>query len=155
PSAFLSRRRTTVLTFLSVILIITAFLVMHHFQPSRPFGRSASNLRPADAPAGGSSSGSVAAAGDAVRILVGSDQSGSYVDRFGNHWSSDQYFTGGQAVAGVTNFFFPPADPVLYRTMRQGSFDYDIPLKKDADYEMRLYFAERQYRYGNRVAGDG
>jgi hypothetical protein len=143
-----------VLAFLSVILAATAFLILHYFQPSRLFGRSASNLRPAAAPAGSSSSGS-AAAGDAVRILVGSEQSGSYVDRFGNRWSSDQYFTGGQAVAGVTNFFFPPADPVLYRTMRQGSFAYDILLKKDTDYEMRLYFAERQYRYGNRVAGDG
>jgi hypothetical protein len=154
-SGFPNRRRTTVLAFLSVVLATTAFLVLHHFQPSRLFGRSTSNLRPGDAPVGGLSSGSAAAAGDAVRILVGSDQSGSYIDRFGNHWLSDKYFTGGQAVAGVTNFFFPPADPVLYRTMRQGSFAYDIPLKKDTDYEMRLYFAERQYRYGNRVAGDG
>lgn len=152
-SAFPIRRRTIVLAFLSVIFATTAFMVLHHFQSSRLFERSGSNVPSAAVAV--SSPVFATGAGDAVRILVGSGHSAGYIDPFGDHWSSDQYFTGGRAVPGLTNFFFPPADPVLYRTMRQGSFAYDIPLKKDTDYEMRLYFAERQYRYGNRVAGDG
>jgi hypothetical protein len=96
------------------------------------------------------------AAGDgAVRILAGNQQPGPYVDRFGDQWLPDGYFSGGEARPGVTHFFFPPADPVLFRTVREGSFTYDIPLKQNLTYELRLYFVEPQYRYGNRVAGDG
>jgi hypothetical protein len=96
-----------------------------------------------------------AAAEGAIRILAGNRQSGNYVDRFGNEWLSDSYFTGGAAKNGPTNFFFPPADPGLFRTMRRGAFSYDIPLKANQSYEMRLYFAEPVIHYGSEVGGDG
>jgi hypothetical protein len=90
-----------------------------------------------------------------VHILAGSQQGGPYLDHSGTQWMPDRYFSGGQAKSGVTDFFFPPADPQLFRTLREGSFTYDIPLKLNQNYEMRLYFVEPQYRYGNRIAGDG
>jgi hypothetical protein len=92
---------------------------------------------------------------DPVRILAGYLQPANYIDRFGNQWLSDRYFTGGEPRVGSTNFFFPPADPELFRTSREGSFTYDIPLRQKQVYEMRLYFVEPQYRYGNEVGGDG
>jgi hypothetical protein len=82
-------------------------------------------------------------------------QSAPYVDRFGNQWLPDQYFTGGEAQSVPANFYTPPADPKLFRSMRSGSFSYDIPLKQNQHYELRLYFFEPQFRYGNRVGGDG
>jgi hypothetical protein len=91
----------------------------------------------------------------AIRILAGNQQAGPYIDRFGNQWMADRYFSGGACKPGLTNFFFPPADPELFRMMRRGSFTYDIPLKQNQTYEMRLYFVESQYRYGNKAAGDG
>ena len=90
-----------------------------------------------------------------VRILAGSPLPGPYIDRFGNQWSSDRYFTGGESKTGLTSFYFPPADPVLFRTVRDGAFAYDIPIKPNQVYELRLYFVETQYRYGNKAAGDG
>ena len=90
-----------------------------------------------------------------VHILAGSLQAGPYLDHSGTQWTPDRYFSGGEAKSGVTDFFFPPADPQLFRTLREGSFSYDIPLKQNQTYEMRLYFVEPQYRYGNRIAGDG
>ena len=93
--------------------------------------------------------------GEAVRILAGNTKPGPYVDRFGNQWLSDRYFTGGDARPGVTSFFFPPPDPEIFRNMRAGVFSYDIPLKPGQIYEMRLSFAEPVFRYGNAATGDG
>jgi hypothetical protein len=39
--------------------------------------------------------------------------------------------------------------------MRRGTFAYDIRLKKNQAYEMRLYFVETQIHYGSEVGGDG
>jgi Malectin domain len=90
-----------------------------------------------------STPGPVAAAAgtDGVRIMAGL-MSGEYVDRFGAHWSSDQYFTGG-ASTGIRHVALAMADDAgLYQQARVGvDFSYDIPLRPGV-YEMRLMFAE-------------
>lgn len=141
----------------AVLLCVAAVILLIHFRvifTSGPSGGQSSSLQ---SPVMAASSASPAAATVAhpVRILAGDMKSGPYVDRFGHQWSPDRYFKGGTVRDGVTNFFFPPADPQLFRTMRQGSFSYDIPLKPKQLYELRLYFVEPQYRYGDKIGGDG
>ncbi len=78
---------------------------------------------------------------DTVRILAGMT-SGEYVDRFGNRWSADQYFTGGAPATARYVSLAMAEDPGIYRYLRAGEeFTYDIPLRPGT-YEMRLMFAE-------------
>jgi Malectin domain len=152
-------RRPAMFAIVAVVLLLSIMLAVlvyryavpgtvrieHPQSPStHPAGTAASSTLPATAAEDG-----------AVRILAGNLQSGPYVDRFGDRWSPDCYFTGGLAKNGPTNFFFPPADPGLFRTMRRGTFAYDIPLEENQVYEMRLYFVETQIHYGSEVGGDG
>lgn len=131
-------------------------VLLYHFWVRSKLELEKSSAALAHAAGIAASSSSPAAVGsDAVRILAGNLQSGTYIDRFGNQWLSDRYFTGGRTSQNSTNFFFPPADPELFRTMRVGTFNYDIPLKPKQVYELRLYFFEPQFRYGNKVGGDG
>ena len=95
------------------------------------------------------------AADGAIRILAGDMQSQTYVDRFGDQWLPDRYYAGGTSKNGPTNYFFPPADPGLFHTMRRGNFSYDIPLDPHRTYELRLYFVETTVRFGKEVGGDG
>lgn len=150
------RRRATIAALLVAVVLLGAALAW--LVPSlKTIGKSNHGRTPFQnsSAAGASSSPAAAAIGDAVRILAGNTQSGNYVDRFGNQWSSDRYFTGGNTRESATNLSIPPADPELFHTMREGNFTYDIPLKRDQAYEMRLYFVEPQYRYGNKIGGDG
>lgn len=76
----------------------------------------------------------------AVRILAGSTQ--EFIDRDGNKWGPDRYYTGGRTSAVHYRSLAYSRDPVLYRHYRYGyDFSYNIPLEKKT-YEMRLYFAE-------------
>jgi hypothetical protein len=86
---------------------------------------------------------------DTVRMLAGL-AGGEYVDRFGNHWSADQYFTGG-STGNVRYVSLSMADdPGIYQHLRTGEeFTYDIPLRPGV-YEMRLMFAEAA---GNPILG--
>jgi hypothetical protein len=81
-------------------------------------------------------------AGEKIRIACGSDR--AYVDRAGDTWSADQFFTGGTAVHGAAVSIARTQDAALYRRSRQGDFRYDIPLKPGV-YEVRLHFAETAY----------
>jgi hypothetical protein len=87
----------------------------------------------------------------AVRILAGS-LAKTYRDRFGNEWATDRFFHGGATAPGPRDFYGRPPDSGLFRTMRAGSFTYDVPLRPGA-YELRLYFADPEYRTG--VEGGG
>ncbi|MGH9613371.1 MAG: malectin domain-containing carbohydrate-binding protein, partial [Bryobacteraceae bacterium] len=78
----------------------------------------------------------------ALRILAG--RSGApYTDRFGGLWISDTYFTGGSAVADTHSILGTP-DVGMFRSHREGTFHYDIPLRPGV-YEMHLYFAETKF----------
>jgi hypothetical protein len=86
-----------------------------------------------------------AAAGpvDGVRIRAGYFN-GSYVDRAGNVWQSDRYYSGGEALAQPRQYIARTLDPGMFQTMRSGQFSYDIPLTP-GNYELRLYFSEVHY----------
>lgn len=80
--------------------------------------------------------------GDELRILAGAGH--SYVDRAGKLWSPDAYFSGGKGVRSTVQHIWRTQDPSIYRSSRQGDFQYDIPLKPGV-YELRLHFAETFY----------
>lgn len=78
-------------------------------------------------------------AGQEVRILAGASR--SFVDHAGKLWSADAGFTGGVAVKSAMEHIWRTQEQCFYRTSRQGSFRYDIPLARGV-YELRLHFAE-------------
>jgi len=80
--------------------------------------------------------------GEEVRILAGSGR--SFVDHAGKLWNADAGFDGGTAVKSIVQRIARTQDPDFYRTSRQGSFRYNIPLKQGI-YELRLHFAETEY----------
>jgi hypothetical protein len=87
-----------------------------------------------------------------VRILAGFT-GGQLVDHYGNTWSGDRYYDGGEERRVSRRHIANTLDPDIFCRWRQGSFSYHIPLKKGV-YEMRLYFAEMVYGEDN-VAGGG
>jgi hypothetical protein len=80
--------------------------------------------------------------GEEVRILAGAGR--SFVDHAGKLWNADAWFDGGTAVKSTVQNIWRTQNPDFYRTRRQGSFRYSIPLKKGV-YEARLHFAETVY----------
>ena len=90
--------------------------------------------------------GATTAQGGAVRILAGYLKE-KYVDREGNVWSGDRYFSGGNAGEQTFSFLQGTTDPTMFRTSRIGDFRYDIPLTA-GNYELRLHFAETNFGPG-------
>ena len=88
--------------------------------------------------------------GDEIRILSGASR--SYVDRAGKLWNPDTYFSGGKTVRSSVQRIWRTQDANIYRSSRQGDFQYDIPLKPGI-YELRLHFAETFY--GPEEIGNG
>ncbi|MGA9070412.1 MAG: malectin domain-containing carbohydrate-binding protein [Terracidiphilus sp.] len=80
--------------------------------------------------------------GEEVRILAGSSR--GFVDHAGKLWNADVWFVGGTAAKSSAQSINRTQDPDFYRTNRQGSFRYNIPLKQGV-YELRLHFAETEY----------
>jgi hypothetical protein len=68
-----------------------------------------------------------------------------YVDRSGQVWLGDRYFTGGAAISKPDHRILRTLDPALYQKAREGEFQYDIPLKPGV-YELHLHFAEIVHR---------
>jgi hypothetical protein len=80
--------------------------------------------------------------GEETRILAGSGR--GFVDHAGKLWNADAWYAGGTAVKSAVQNIARTQDPDFYRTSRQGSFRYNIPLKQGI-YELRLHFAETEY----------
>jgi hypothetical protein len=80
--------------------------------------------------------------GEEVRILAGSGR--SFVDHAGKLWNADAGFEGGMAVKSAVQSIARTQNPDFYRTSREGSFRYNIPLKQGI-YELRLHFAETEF----------
>jgi len=89
---------------------------------------------------------------DEIRILAGS-RATQFLDHYGNAWSGDRYYEGGEALDIARRHIFGTLDPDIFCRWRQGTFSYTIPLKKGT-YELRLYFSEMLYGEDN-VAGRG
>lgn len=75
-----------------------------------------------------------------LRIAAGSSDP-RYVDRSGQVWLGDRYFTGGNVVSKRDQRILRTFDPYLYQEAREGEFQYDVPLKPGV-YELHLHFAE-------------
>jgi hypothetical protein len=88
---------------------------------------------------------------DAVRILCGYPRD-KYIDRGGNVWMGDRYFSGGDPSSQALQFLPRAPDVALYETFRFGDFSYDIPLRP-GNYELHLYFLETHYGPGNLSGG--
>jgi hypothetical protein len=87
-----------------------------------------------------------------VRILAGSSTA-SVMDHYGNTWSGDRYYQGGDERSVAPRPIANSQDPVIFYHRRQGNFAYNIPLKTGV-YELRLYFAETVFGENN-VGGGG
>jgi hypothetical protein len=88
---------------------------------------------------------------DQTRILVGAPN-GRYVDRLGQTWLGDRFFSGGVTLENTAHTVERTPDAILYQTRREGEFGYDIPLKPGV-YELRLYFMEPVYGAGKAAGG--
>jgi hypothetical protein len=125
---------------LALAIAIPSFLwVRHARQKSAPVSQAA----PAPVPLSPQ---------EEVRILAGFT-AGQLVDHYGNTWSGDRYYDGGEERKVPRRHIANTLDSDIFCHWRQGSFSYHIPLRKGA-YEMRLYFAEMIYGEDN-VAGGG
>jgi hypothetical protein len=80
--------------------------------------------------------------GDEVRILAGGSH--DYIDHAGKTWTADRCYAGGTPVSTPASHIWRTQDPVVYRTSRQGEFEYQVPLKPGV-YELHLHFAETFY----------
>jgi hypothetical protein len=93
----------------------------------------------------------VAGALDSVRILCGYPKD-KYIDRAGNFWLGDRYYSGGVASSQPPQFVARAPDMTLYQTFRSENFSYHIPLKP-GNYELHLYFVETHYGPGSLSGG--
>ncbi len=88
----------------------------------------------------GSSPGpAVTSAVENLRMIAGS--TAPYVDRGGRTWGPDRFFSGGNVLVRPSERIFRTLDPDIYRHLRSGDFQYDIPLQP-GNYELHLFFAE-------------
>jgi hypothetical protein len=131
----------------ALVLCLGAFtILLRRSAHPAPATQEQAALRPFDAQIG-------LPVGEEVRILAGASR--SFVDHSGKLWSADAFFTGGAAVKSEVRHIRRTQDPEFYRSSRQGSFRYDIPLKKGV-YELRLHFAETVYGpEGAQAGGEG
>jgi hypothetical protein len=86
-----------------------------------------------------------------VRILCGYAKD-KYIDRDGNAWQGDRYYSGGEALSQPQQFIARASDLTLFDAFRSGAFSYDIPLKP-GNYELHLYFVETHYGPGTLSGG--
>jgi Malectin domain len=69
----------------------------------------------------------------------------AFVDRQGRTWHPDAYYTGGQSHPMPSGRFFEAVpDPAFLHSFRDGTFQYDIPVRP-GNYEVHLYFVETQF----------
>ncbi|MGD0457068.1 MAG: malectin domain-containing carbohydrate-binding protein [Terriglobia bacterium] len=106
---------------------------------------------PAASPSSLAGSPVVAGALDSVRILCGYPKD-KYIDRAGNSWLGDRYYSGGATSSQPPQFVARAPDMTLYQTFRSGNFSYHIPLKP-GNYELHLYFVETHYGPGSLSGG--
>jgi hypothetical protein len=102
-------------------------------------------------PAALAASPGIASPMESVRILCGFPRD-KYIDRAGNVWLGDRYYSGGEASAQPLQLLARAPDLALYQSFRFGDFSYDIPLRP-GNYELHLYFLETHYGPGTLSGG--
>lgn len=138
PARFVDQRLALSLSLIALAGML-ALLAIHLWPSSRHATTTAG--RPT-APQNEIASAAATSA-DTVRIRAGYFN-GTYIDRAGNVWQSDRYYSGGEALAQPRGYIARTLDPGMFQTMRSGQFSYDIPLPP-GNYELRLYFCESHY----------
>ena len=126
-----------------VLLVGAGFLAVFHRPRAKPQFDMRSSQQPAEPAVG-------LPVGEEIHILAGSSR--KYVDHAGKLWNPDAFFSGGNAVQSSVQHIWRTQDPIIYRSARQGDFEYNIPLKPGV-YELRLYFAETFYGPENSGGG--
>jgi len=137
PARFLHQRLALTLSLIAVAGML-GLLGMRIRQSSRHVTTTAGQPAPPQAEAA-----PAAAPADTVRIRAGYFK-GAYIDRAGNVWQSDRYYSGGDALAQPRQYIARTLNPGMFQTMRSGQFSYDIPLPP-GNYELRVYFCETHY----------
>ncbi|MGD0695628.1 MAG: malectin domain-containing carbohydrate-binding protein [Terriglobia bacterium] len=141
-------RRVVLMLFGGLLLVAVLAVVLLRWARHQPLSAkpspSASQSRLAGPPL---AAGSL----ESVRILCGYVKD-KYIDRAGNTWFGDRYFSGGTALSQPPEFIARAPDVGLYQTFRSGAFSYAIPLKP-GNYELHLYFAETHYGPGTLSGG--
>jgi hypothetical protein len=127
--------------------LLVAALLRNHPVTATSGGRTGFPVRTGESAGGGSGPRS-----EALRIAAGSTQP-KYVDRSGQIWVSDRFFTGGDIFANAGPRILRTGDPALYLKARTGNFKYDIPLKPGY-YELHLHFAEIGFRESPESSGE-
>lgn len=89
---------------------------------------------------------------DEIRILAGRP-AGRYIDRYGNVWQGDRFFTGGTSILVQSAVLTRGFDSNVFSGMREGNFQYEIPLRAGS-YELLLLFAETMHGEHNPSGGD-
>ncbi len=123
----------SVIACVTVVLIAAGVFSWWHRRTARPIladGKSAA--LPGPVPAAPPDSGD-------LRMIAGTTN--PYVDRSGRTWGPDRFFSGGTVRVRRSERIFRTLDPDIYRHIRLGDFQYDIPLKPGS-YELHLHFAE-------------
>lgn len=142
------RLRGALTLFLSAIALAAAVIIsivaLRRTEPIR-------TVAPAAATKGAGQTSALAARRPSVRIIAGYSKQ-SYIDRSGNEWQGDAYFTGGGTGQNPDRFIHRTSDPTLFQTYRQGEFSYNVPLKP-GNYELWLYFVESAYGPGTLLGG--
>jgi hypothetical protein len=129
------------------LIVVTAAISLswwRHLGPWAARSPAASRTAPATSPLATGST-------NRVRILCGYAKD-VYIDRDGNAWQGDRYYSGGEAHSAPQQFISRAADMTLFRTFRAGEFSYNIPLKP-GNYELHLYFVETHYGPGTFSGG--
>jgi len=126
----------------AVVVILLLWLGPH------PKGRSKASLAPSPPPQAAQAGMAVP---DSVRIICGYPHD-RYIDRAGNVWLGDRYFSGGDVSAQPMQYLARAPDVALYQSFRFGDFSYDIPLQP-GNYELHLYFVETHYGTGSLSGG--
>ena len=144
-----NRRFRLLLTFSIILGLIVAARVISFHWWRRPGPRAQGPLAAAVAAVAAPPVATVVSA--PVRILCGYAKD-KYIDRDGNAWQGDRYYSGGEALSQPQQFIARASDLTLFDAFRSGAFSYDIPLKP-GNYELHLYFVETHYGPGTLSGG--
>ncbi len=141
PSFFFPAARKKTLRYsavaFTVAILAFAFVYVAFLRDNAGSVIEAASAEPAQQPA--MNNGGHPAPKGAIRINAGS--SSRYLDRSGQLWESDRYYSGGSTIVRPGRRIARTFDQPIYQSAREGDFQYDIPLPPGV-YDLHLHFAE-------------
>ena len=130
-----------VVSIVPALIVVAGAISLHWWRHTGPFAASSS----------AAASPVATVSTNPVRILCGYAKD-KYIDRDGNAWLGDRYYSGGEALSQPEQFIARASDMTLFEAFRAGGFSYNIPLKP-GNYELHLYFVETHYGPGTLSGG--